>query len=146
MAPELTSSPTRFGVMGSNPITGLCYAVYLNSPPFSETDDLMAQGALFERRSIMEIKMAFDVTHPSRRIVGFGKPIGTYLDRPIPDFYQTADGVRHAFVGVCGPRPDLEGLKVGQTVLAPGLLFEQQERDIADLMTTQQIADAKKSA
>lgn len=110
--------------MGSHPATGACYAAFSGSVTQEDVDDLMGSGALVERKALSEVKDAFCEVHPSRRVVQFGPSLGRYYDRDIPAWYETADGQRHEYVRACGPRPDLDLLTTGQSVLAPGLLYQ----------------------
>lgn len=65
------------------------------------------------------------VTHPSRQVVRTGEKIARYLDRDILEWIETADGCRYVYVGICGPQPDLDTLKPGQCVIAPGLIYQK---------------------
>lgn len=52
-----------------------------------------------------------------------GPTIGTYADKPIPAWIRTHEGYAD-YVGVTGPVVDLDKLKPGQFVIAPGLLYQ----------------------
>lgn len=115
----------RVGTMCSRPISGECFAAYLDIPSLDEFRDLMTSDALVERSGIQAIREAFcGEAQPSRRISVFGPCIGKYLDRDIPAWYAMADGTRYDYVGILGQRVDLARLTPGQIVLAPGLIFQ----------------------
>jgi len=62
---------------------------------------------------------------PQCKIVALGESIGTYLNSKIPAWFETADGVRHEYVGQCGPGLfDMNELGPGQSVIAPGLIYQ----------------------
>lgn len=56
-----------------------------------------------------------------------GPEIGAYAGKPIPAWIDTQQG-RHRYVGVTGPRVNLNTLTPGQLVIAPGLLYERETR------------------
>jgi hypothetical protein len=113
------------GTMGSNPLTGECFAACIDTPPPAEFDELMSQGALLERRPLSVIRDAFCEIAPSRQILHVGPSIGKYQGCDIPDWHETADGTRYRYVAVCGEQPDLRTLAVDQVVVAPGLIYER---------------------
>lgn len=59
------------------------------------------------------------------RVVAFGPSVGRYMGREIPAWLQTADGTRHEYVGVAGAEVQLSRLAAGQSVIAPGLLYQR---------------------
>ena len=63
--------------------------------------------------------------HDGARIVAVGPRIGRYMDRDIPAWIETADGARHEYVGTSGPEVDLSTLCDGQSVIAPGLIYQR---------------------
>lgn len=118
------ASKRPLGIMGSNPDTGECIAAFSTAPDIDEQAELMALGTVFERKSLAEVKDAFCEVHASRRVVARGPSIGRYLDRDIPAWIETGDGVRHEYVGTCGPVVDFSTVQEGQLALAPGLLYQ----------------------
>jgi hypothetical protein len=114
----------KLGVIGSDPATGECLAAYSGTVPQDEVTDMMSRGFVIQRKALGDVKEAFCEIHPSRRVALLGESLGRYLDRDIPAWYETADGKRHEYVRVCGPRPDFDTLVSGQSVLAPGLLYQ----------------------
>lgn len=115
----------KLGLMGSNPDTGECVAVFGVNPVRSELAELMAQGLIFQRRPMHEVKDAFSETHPSRRVIARGNAIGSYLDADISAWIETADGIRYQYAHVCGPVVDFDRLTPSQIALAPGIVFER---------------------
>ena len=62
---------------------------------------------------------------PQNKVVALGESIGTYKDSIIPAWIETADGIRHEYVGKCGPGLyDMNELGTGQSVIAPGLIYQ----------------------
>lgn len=121
--------PNRaIAIMASNPMTGECFATFIGRPPNGDVAHMMNRGALVARATPEQAKEAFAEAHDSRRIVAFGPIIGTYLDQDIREWYQTADGRRHDYTGVCGERPRFEMLKQGESVLAPGVVYLNRDR------------------
>lgn len=117
----------KLGIMGSDPDTGECLAVFSGEVPQEEVADMMSRGLLVQRKALGDVKEAFLETHPSRRVSQLGESLGRYLDNHIHAWYETADGRRHEYVGICGSRPDFDTLTSGQSVLAPGLLYQEIE-------------------
>ena len=124
----MTEKPP-LGFMANNPKTGECFAAFSDNPLPDESAELMGQNAIVERRPLAEVKEAFCEVHPSRRVALLGPSIGQYLGRDIPAWYETADGQRREYAGICGPQPDFDTLETGQSVLAPGLLYQEVDRD-----------------
>lgn len=116
------------GIMASDPKNRECFAAFSDNPLPDESAELMEQNAIVERRPLAEVKEAFCEVHPSRRVVLMGPSIGQYLGRDIPAWFKTADGWRREYAGICGPQPDFDTLEMGQSVLAPGLLYQEVER------------------
>jgi len=58
------------------------------------------------------------------QLVGAGPQIGWYQGTPIRDWVQTDDGRVLHFIGVTGAVVSLARLKLGQVVLAPGLIYQ----------------------
>lgn len=112
------------GLMGSNPATGECIAVFATAPAAEEQADLMAAGTMFECKSLAEVKEAFCEVHASRRVLERGPSVGRYRDSEIPAWIEMADGKRYEYVGICGPIVDFTNLTVGQLALAPGLIYQ----------------------
>ena len=112
------------GVMGSNPETGECIAVFSAVPLPVEQAELMAMGTMFQRKPLGEIKEAFCVAHPSRRVTARGPSTGQYLACEIPAWIETADKARYDYAGTCGPVVDFFTLAEGQLALAPGLIYQ----------------------
>lgn len=65
-------------------------------------------------------------THPDRRVVQFGPSIGACRGKDIPAWIQTELGRFADYVGVAGPSADTDALKPGQSVIAPGLIYEDR--------------------
>lgn len=62
---------------------------------------------------------------PCRQITAFGPSIGTYQERDIPAWIESGDGKRHEYVGVSGLCADLALLSPRQSVISPGLIYEE---------------------
>lgn len=92
------------GVLASNPHTGECFYASRDEPNGEEMAELMASGALFKCRSLREVSKLFLSKQLSDQVVATGKCIARYMDRDIPEWVQTADGVTHDFFGVFGKR------------------------------------------
>lgn len=61
----------------------------------------------------------------SRKIVAFGPSVGQYQGRDIPAWFETADGRTSSYVGVSGAVANLDTLLPGQSVIAPGLVYQE---------------------
>lgn len=113
------------GIMGSDPTTGECIAAFSGDVPVGEQAALLARGAIFQRRPLIEVKNAFCEKHPSRRIQSRGPVVGRYRDHDIHEWIEMADGFRYYFASTCGGAVmDLTRLTSGQLATAPGLVFE----------------------
>lgn len=123
------------GIMGSDPVTGECFAVYAepDGPRAEERAELMARGTLFQRAALPVVKKAYCEVHPSRRVVRRGPSVGRYLDADIPAWIEMADGSRHEYVGICGPVVDFSTLKDGQMALAPGLIYQPASQQVSGI-------------
>lgn len=64
--------------------------------------------------------------HPSRQIVAFGPSVGAYQGRDIPAWIRHGDGKESDYVGVAGLMPDLGALGPDQSVIAPGLIYQER--------------------
>jgi hypothetical protein len=115
---------THLGVMGSNPITGECIAVFLNGPPPGEQSVLIASGVMFQRKPLGFMKEAFCEVHPSRRVSAQGSSIGRYKDADIPEWIETSDGLRHEYCGTLGQSIDFTRLSEHQMAMSSGLIYE----------------------
>ncbi len=58
--------------------------------------------------------------------MAFGPSIGLYQGRDIPAWYKTGDLGLHDYVGVAGLMPDLNALRPGQSVISPGLIYQER--------------------
>lgn len=62
-------------------------------------------------------------TSPSRKVVGIGPSIGKYLDKNIPAWIETGDGVHHEYSRVLAPN-EFEKLAPMESVIHPGLVYQ----------------------
>ena len=121
----MTIQPKQhLGLMGSNPATGECIAVFATTPLAEEQADLIAAGTMFECKPLSEVKEAFCEVHPSRRVAECGPSVGRYRDSAIPAWIVMGDGKRYEYAGICGPVVDFANLAEGQLALAPGLIYQ----------------------
>jgi hypothetical protein len=65
--------------------------------------------------------------HPDRHIIEHGPSVGTYKGRDIPAWIKAASGRMADYVGICGPSVDLDTLAAGQSVIAPGLVYQDRQ-------------------
>lgn len=95
-------------------------------------DRARAKQVLFEYLTGTEMAALADaVLQPriasddSTRVVVRGPIVGRYRDSDIPDWIETGDGARHQYVGTTGVIVDLSSLADGQSVIAPGLIYQR---------------------
>lgn len=79
----------------------------------------------FQAMQDAEIDPSFDPAY-SCRVAYKGPSIGRYMNRDIPEWIITGDGTMHTYAGITGQEVDLKSLKDGQSVIAPGLLYERK--------------------
>ncbi len=109
--------------MNSKPDTGECFAADAGDPGHTESANLAAHGAPSPCYPPSENQLAICETHPSRKVTLLGPSLGQYQGHDIPEWYQTADGRRATYVGLCADQLVFEGLAEGQSMLAPGLIY-----------------------
>jgi hypothetical protein len=118
-------SPTRYATQATDPTTGEVFAAHLGQPSPEFMADMMTGDSMIEKRSAEAVKLAAFTIDPSRKIIEHGPSQGSYLGRSIPETFRTGDGALHIYVGVTGPTPNLESLLPTQSIIAPGLLYDQ---------------------
>lgn len=66
------------------------------------------------------------------RVVALGATVGTYQGHDIPGWFESSSGYRYEYIGICPDPIDLSLIKEGQSVLAPGLLYQVITGEIKD--------------
>lgn len=119
----MPTTTAKLAIMGSDPATGECFAVFAGDLLPEDRSELIAQGALLERGPLSEVREAFGTVRTQGRVTESGPAIGKYQGHDIPEWIATADGRRHVFSHVSSLHESSAGIAPGTLVLAPGFVF-----------------------
>jgi hypothetical protein len=100
--------------------TGLCVGAITTQ---GSIEGFVNEDTIMEAMPLSELGEVFDLENPARCIAHRGKPIGSFMGEPIPEYLRMSNGLRYEFEGTCPHPLDLTTLRPGQLMLLPGLLY-----------------------